>query len=311
MTSILAGPATHNQKGLGYAKTAMARRPTFSSKKRGATALPSSSGARAFLMSGIQNPAAPGGVEQALSSKPTGSDHASPSMGKGEFEGTEPHDPQILESAVSLPEGPPFAQNSLQMVQTKQDREKRNADTFYDTAQAAPVAYGQPRVRIAGPSPGSKPGKKMSLSQLKNRKLNRFQGHAYGMRSQSPGRSPAKQALTGSDPGQPDGQIDIEDQQNRGPHHQATQSGLLPAQEAGLAAMARAQPFFGARQKKGLAPIPRGRVGESLNGNQRRQEMSRILLENEALLKRLQNRQSNYNVWSWENERKQQIKRIK
>lgn len=39
--------------------------------------------------------------------------------------------------------------------------------------------------------------------------------------------------------------------------------------------------------------------------------MSRILLENEALLKRLQNRQSNYNVWSWENERKQQIKRIK
>jgi hypothetical protein len=63
MTSILAGPATHNQKGLGYAKTAMARRPTFSSKKRGATALPSSSGARAFLMSGIQNPAAPGGVE--------------------------------------------------------------------------------------------------------------------------------------------------------------------------------------------------------------------------------------------------------
>lgn len=114
MTSILAGPATHNQKGLGHAKTSMARRPTFSSKKRGATALPSTSGARAFLMSGIQNQAAPGGGEQALSSKPAGSDHASPSMGKGEFEGPEPHDgSQIVDSAVSLPEGPPFAQNSL------------------------------------------------------------------------------------------------------------------------------------------------------------------------------------------------------
>lgn len=35
-------------------------------------------------------------------------------MGKGEFEGPEPHDgSQIVDSAVSLPEGPPFAQNSL------------------------------------------------------------------------------------------------------------------------------------------------------------------------------------------------------
>lgn len=65
-------------------------------------------------------------------------------------------------------------------------------------------------------------------------------------------------------------------------------------------------PFFSTRQKKLLVPpLQRGRLGESLNAHQRRQEMSRILLENEALLKRLQNRQSNYNVWSWENERKQ------
>ena len=50
--------------------------------------------------------------------------------------------------------------------------------------------------------------------------------------------------------------------------------------------------------------LVKGALGESLNAHQRKQEMSRILLENEALLKRLQNRQSNYNVWSWENERK-------
>lgn len=74
----------------------------------------------------------------------------------------------------------------------------------------------------------------------------------------------------------------------------------------------RGQAFFSTRQRKQLVPpLGRGHLGESLNANQRKQEMSRILLENEALLKRLQNRQSNYNVWSWENERKQQIKRIK
>lgn len=75
--------------------------------------------------------------------------------------------------------------------------------------------------------------------------------------------------------------------------------------------MSRGQPFFSSRAKKPLIPLQKGTVGESLNSHQRKQEMSRILIENEALLKRLQNRQSNYNVWSWENERKQQIKRIK
>ena len=42
----------------------------------------------------------------------------------------------------------------------------------------------------------------------------------------------------------------------------------------------------------------------SLNRGQRNTEISRILVANEAMLKRLQNRQSNYNVWNWENERK-------
>ena len=151
------------------------------------------------------------------------------------------------DAATTGPEVPMNSQShqSLQMVQTKQDREKRITDPFYET-QNLP-AYGQPRVRIAGVSPG-KPLKKMSLSQLKNRKLNKFQGHAYGLRSQSPGRSPGKPApATGSDSGPAEDQIDIEDQQNRGPHHTVSQSGLLPSHEGGMPPVAEGQPFFSTR----------------------------------------------------------------
>ena len=49
----------------------------------------------------------------------------------------------------------------------------------------------------------------------------------------------------------------------------------------------------------------------SLNAGHRNREISRILLENEAMLKRLQNRTSNYNVQSWEKERKSHLKRVK
>ena len=133
MTSILAGPATHNQGPMAFPKTAMAKRPAFSSKKRGATALPSNTGARAFLMAGLHDPAATaGGAEQAFSNKL--SEHASPSAGHAEMEGAEQLDgAQMVESAISLPEGHAYGQSSLQMLQTKQDREKRNAETFYET----------------------------------------------------------------------------------------------------------------------------------------------------------------------------------
>lgn len=57
MTSILAGPATHNQLPSHTVKTQGGRRDLFSSRKRGATALPTTSGARALLMAGIHNPA--------------------------------------------------------------------------------------------------------------------------------------------------------------------------------------------------------------------------------------------------------------
>ena len=68
------------------------------------------------------------------------------------------------------------------------------------------------------------------------------------------------------------------------------------------------EPFFNQRNKRYLS----GTAGvDSLNVIVRNREINRILNENEAMLKRLQNRQSNYNVWSWENERKQQVKRIK
>jgi hypothetical protein len=130
----------------------------------------------------------------------------------------------------------------------------------------------------------------MSLSQLKNRKLNRFQAHGYGLRSQSPERSPGKAGPMGtsSDAGLPGGPIDIEDQQ-RGAHHAVSQSGILPPHDAHMAT--KGQPFFSTRGKKQLMPpLAKGALGESLNGHQRKQEMSRILIENEALLKRLQNR---------------------
>ena len=49
----------------------------------------------------------------------------------------------------------------------------------------------------------------------------------------------------------------------------------------------------------------------SLNKAVRTKEIHRIMHDNEAMLKRLQQRQSTYNVMSWENERKQQVKLIK
>ena len=55
----------------------------------------------------------------------------------------------------------------------------------------------------------------------------------------------------------------------------------------------------------------RDRYGETLHAPQRRLESSRIQHENQYLLHRIQSKQSTYNVWSWENERKEQIKRIK
>jgi hypothetical protein len=49
----------------------------------------------------------------------------------------------------------------------------------------------------------------------------------------------------------------------------------------------------------------------SLNKVARGQEIKRIMQENEAMLKRLQNRGSVYNVTDWELERRDQVKNIK
>lgn len=190
----------------------MAKR-RHSSKRRGATALPSTSGARAMLMSGIHNPAAVGAVMGGSATnlgQPSAPQHDSPLMGKAK--GEEAHDEALASDSPTAGSQPQLnlqGRQSLQMVQTKQDREKRTTDPFYET-QNLP-AYGQPRVRIAGASP-AKPGKKMSLSQLKNRKLNKFPGGTYGLRSQSPGRSPSKPGVgAGSDSGRGQGPIDIDD----------------------------------------------------------------------------------------------------
>ena len=55
----------------------------------------------------------------------------------------------------------------------------------------------------------------------------------------------------------------------------------------------------------------KGAVTKSLNGNARTQETQRITNENEALLKRLQEQSSVYNVYDWEHDRKKQIKIVK
>ena len=48
----------------------------------------------------------------------------------------------------------------------------------------------------------------------------------------------------------------------------------------------------------------------SLNRVARNAEQKRIMMENDAFLKRLQNQQSNYNVFEWEHKRKDQVKNI-
>ena len=49
----------------------------------------------------------------------------------------------------------------------------------------------------------------------------------------------------------------------------------------------------------------------SLNRNVRNREMQRITTENENMLRRLQEKQSCYNVFDWETDRKKQIKMLK
>lgn len=70
-----------------------------------------------------------------------------------------------------------------------------------------------------------------------------------------------------------------------------------------------AKNFFSQRnkQKLNVSYFP----DNSLNKVRRTQEYNRIMNDNEAMLKRLQSRQSNYNVMDWENDRKNQIRLIK
>ena len=54
-----------------------------------------------------------------------------------------------------------------------------------------------------------------------------------------------------------------------------------------------------------------GKEQPSLNLVARNNEMKRIMNENDRFLKRLQNRGSNYDVFEWRHERKEQMKRVK
>lgn len=233
MTSILAGPATHNAMHghhANYSKSQTTKHHPHSSKKRGNTALPSDSGARAMLMHGIQNPLSQSNqiISSMTAGRPQGHEVSSPLMANAPLmnmaenegpSGSLVADSNInshlnVESAASQLQLNAHSNQSLHLVQTKQDHEKRSTDPFFETQNLQ--AYGQAKLRTTGASPG-KQGKKLSLSQLKNRKYSKFnavnahgygandiRNHGYGLRSQSPGRSPGKSA-----PGGGDSQIDI------------------------------------------------------------------------------------------------------
>ena len=57
--------------------------------------------------------------------------------------------------------------------------------------------------------------------------------------------------------------------------------------------------------------IPGKPIGNTLNKPARLNEMKRIQQDNEQMLKRLQDRQSVYNVQTWESERKNQVKTLR
>ena len=62
------------------------------------------------------------------------------------------------------------------------------------------------------------------------------------------------------------------------------------------------------RAKKSMTVLP---TTKSLNASQRHIESQRITTENEALLKRLQQQNSVYNVYDWEHQAKKQVRYVK
>lgn len=89
MTSILAGPATHIQGPPTFPRTAMSKRTNYSSKKRGATAVPTGTSTGAFNLTGMNDPANStagvgglGGPRGTTTSNPLESNNLSPSMGQ-------------------------------------------------------------------------------------------------------------------------------------------------------------------------------------------------------------------------------------
>ena len=148
MTSILAGPATHNMihnHAPNYSKSQSTKHHPQSSKRRGNTALPSDSGARAMLMHGIQNPLSQSNhiITSMTAGRPQGHEVSSPLMNNANAENEGPGGSLVadsninshvnVESAASQLQMNAHSNQSLHLVQTKQDHEKRSTDPFFET----------------------------------------------------------------------------------------------------------------------------------------------------------------------------------
>lgn len=152
MTSILAGPATHHvihNHHANYSKSQTTKNHPHSSKKRGNTALPSDSGARAMLMHGVQHPLSQSNqiITSMTAGRPQGHEVSSPLMNNAPLMnmtenegpgGSLVADSNInahlnVESAASQLQMNAHSNQSLHLVQTKQDHDKRSTDPFFET----------------------------------------------------------------------------------------------------------------------------------------------------------------------------------
>ena len=66
-----------------------------------------------------------------------------------------------------------------------------------------------------------------------------------------------------------------------------------------------------ARQNSNVTPMTNHMAKRSLNSEVRRKELMKITIENQAILKRLQDKTSNYSVQKWEEDFKETEKRMK
>ena len=164
MTSLLADPATHHvihNHHANYSKSQTTKHYPHSFKKRGNTALPSDSEARAMLMHGVQHLLSQSKqiITSMMTDRLQGHEVSSslmnnaPLMNMTENEGrggslftnSNINAHLNVESAVSQFQMNAHSNQSLHLVQSKQDHDKRSTDPFFETQNLQ--AYDQIKMR--------------------------------------------------------------------------------------------------------------------------------------------------------------------